>query len=198
MITEKTIAIYTAFAHKLPNARPELLEVLLENRNRIVVFGLESQSIGENAFREIGIKYCSIPISRHGLRIKDEFNASKVIAREIHKKKIDVLLTYGIRLVPSANSAAKKAKIPVINVVNGAGTLFAENGIKGVLLKKAILPILKLNFYNANIVVFQNKDDLDEFVKIRLVDGDKCKLTNGSGVNLQKYTFTPLPDDVIF
>ena len=198
MITEKTIAIYTAFAHKLPNARPELLATLLNYKNRVVVLGLEGQDIGESAFRELGIQYCSIPISRHKLSVKDEIHGSDIIARELITRKIDILLSYGVRLVPSANNAAKKANIPVMNIINGAGTLFVEGGVRGALLRKTIFPVLKKCFASSDKVVFQNNDDLDEFMSFKLVNRNQCGLTNGSGVNLQKYSLSDLPDEVIF
>ena len=198
MISEKTIAIYTAYAHKLLNARPELLELLQRNRNRMVVFGLEDQDIGENVFAPSGIQYFKIPINRHGLSISDEIRGSRIIADELRRNKVDILLTYGIRLIISANRGAKNAGTPVINIINGAGTLFADNSSKGKIRRKMILPILKASFSKANRVIFQNSDDLKEFSNLKLVQETKCGLTNGSGVNLQKFVFSELPESHVF
>ena len=198
ILSNKTIAIFTAYAHKLPKSRPELLEQLLKFDNKVIVMGLEEQSLGDHEFAPLNIKYYQIPLSRHGLSIIQEINGVKLISKCLKDNDVDVLLTYGIRLILSANYAAKKIQVRVVNIINGAGNLFSSDSIRGKLLRNAIFPILKHAFGLSEKVIFQNKDDLEEFIKLKLLDYKKCALTNGSGVNLSEYTPCSLPADNIF
>ena len=198
IITGKTIAIFTAYAHKLPKARPELLSLLQDDGNRLIVLGLEEQCIGDTAFNDTGIKYVSISLGRHRLSIIDEYNATEYISSILTKNNVDLLLSYGIRLVVSANHAAKKSRIPVVNIINGAGNLFVNNGVKGKILRAAILPALRVSFSYSSRVIFQNSDDKSEFERKGLVDKNKSRKVNGSGVNLQKYIPLSLPDKKVF
>lgn len=46
---------------------------------------------------------------------------------------------------------------------------------------------------------FQNNDDLGLFTRSRLVSGNKCKIVNGSGVNLEKFRYyEPDTEKIIF
>lgn len=47
-------------------------------------------------------------------------------------------------------------------------------------------------------MIFQNIDDLNEFVANHLVKREKCHVVNGSGVNMNKYTPAPYPDKPSF
>jgi glycosyltransferase involved in cell wall biosynthesis len=44
-------------------------------------------------------------------------------------------------------------------------------------------------------VIFQNPDNLNEFVQRGIVPVAKCALINGSGVDISRYTHTPLPNN---
>ena len=198
MITNKTIAIYTAYAHKLPRARAELLDRLTAQGNRLVVLGLEDQSEGDAAFAPLGIRYVHIPLSRHGLSLAAEKKGIAVIAQALQENNVQAVLSYGIRLVLSVNRAARKSGIRPVNVINGAGTLFADGSLKGKLLRTAIFPVLRSSFACADSIIFQNSDDLKEFTELGLADQAKCLLTHGSGVNLEKFPMSGLPAEDVF
>ena len=42
-------------------------------------------------------------------------------------------------------------------------------------------------------VIFQNQDDIDEFVRRKYVKREQCELVNGSGVNLKKFKKNKIP-----
>ncbi|MDN5881511.1 MAG: glycosyltransferase family 4 protein [Nitrosospira sp.] len=60
-------------------------------------------------------------------------------------------------------------------------------------LQRAVLALYRHAFGRCTRVLFQNPDDRDEFVARRVVDGEKCALVNGSGVDLDVFRLTPLP-----
>ena len=47
-------------------------------------------------------------------------------------------------------------------------------------------------------MIFQNQDDIDEVIRRRYVKKDKCKLVNGSGVNMERFKRTPLEKNNVF
>jgi glycosyltransferase involved in cell wall biosynthesis len=80
-------------------------------------------------------------------------------------------------------------------VVNGAGTLFMSNDPKVKLLRFIAFPMLKFAFRCSDVVIFQNQDDLDMMIKLRLLAKKKAHITNGSGVNLENYSVASLNPD---
>ena len=54
----------------------------------------------------------------------------------------------------------------VVSSVSGLGTLFIDNKLTTKLLRALLYPIYKYAFNHPNqMVIFQNKDDLNEFIK---------------------------------
>ena len=194
----KTIGILTAYAHKLHIARPELLNALKEAGYRIVVFGLEEQELGEEALVSAGIKYISIPVERKKLNPFAELKSCRYLAEKAKENHVDLLYSYGIRLAPLCDIAAKRGKLPAVNTINGAGTLFVTGGIKGLIMRMVIVPVIVYSMRFAKKVIFQNKDDYNMFRKMMLVKESQHVIVNGSGVNVSKFEALPLPEKLSF
>ena len=58
--------------------------------------------------------------------------------------------------------------------------------------------LYKIGFMCADTVIFQNSDDKEQFINEKLVKSDKCKIVNGSGVNMEKFSFEPYPQQMTF
>ena len=87
--------------------------------------------------------------------------------------------------------AARVAGVPSILNVSGLGTAF----LSGRLLGQFVGVLYKFAFRKALIVYFQNPDDLELFIKKKLVSADKARLLPGSGINLTLFSSAPLPSD---
>ena len=58
--------------------------------------------------------------------------------------------------------------------------------------------LAKVPFNSANVVIFQNDDDKEQFVGEKLVKAQKCTVVNGSGVNTEKFAVAPYPEQTTF
>lgn len=56
----------------------------------------------------------------------------------------------------------------------------------------------KIAFRYNKKVIFQNKDDVEEFIKRKYLKKEKCEVVDGSGVNLERFKRNPLPQENIF
>ena len=56
----------------------------------------------------------------------------------------------------------------------------------------------KIAFKYNKKVIFQNKDDVEEFVNRKYLKKDKCEIVDGSGVNMERFKRNPLPSGNIF
>jgi glycosyltransferase involved in cell wall biosynthesis len=79
--------------------------------------------------------------------------------------------------------AAGMLKIPVVNNISGLGTLFIKNSVSTRIAKL----LYRISQRKASKVFFQNNDDLQLFLKNKLITKDKCMLIPGSGVNTQLF-----------
>lgn len=58
--------------------------------------------------------------------------------------------------------------------------------------------LYKKAFRCADVAIFQNNDDKNQFVSEHLVKEDKCKTVNGSGVNTEKFAVADYPEQTTF
>jgi glycosyltransferase involved in cell wall biosynthesis len=97
---------------------------------------------------------------------------------------------FTIKCVLYGSIAAKVAGVrTTINAITGVGYLFQEDS-----LKAKICRALVKKFYSFALrgtkTIFQNKDDLGSYLQQRLVQADRCFLSKGSGVNVERFTPT--------
>lgn len=85
---------------------------------------------------------------------------------------------------------------PVVNTISGLGYAFSSNKRASV-----IRPLVKRLYRLAlrrtrSHTIFQNPDDLEAFVDMRLVRREQTVLILGSGVDCSRFQPTPEPGDV--
>lgn len=103
------------------------------------------------------------------------------------KLRPDVILHYTIKPNVYGTLAAAMLGIPVINNVCGLGTVFLKRGPVSFIAKL----LYRLSFRFARKVYFQNPDDLELFVRQKLVPESAVDLLPGSGIDLKKFTVAP-------
>ena len=195
---DKRIAMVSACAHRLYLYRPELFRALWDEGYKVTVFGPEPQAQGDEWLNKESIPYVSLPVSRRGLDPLAELRAQALLTEKIKETGAGLVFSYGIRFAPLANNAAKKAGVPCINVINGAGSLFIAEGIGGDAKRLLVLPYIRLSLRGAKRVVFQNADDEALFLKRRLVKQAQVLRVAGSGVNTERFPVLPLPEAPVF
>ncbi|MBQ6020641.1 MAG: glycosyltransferase, partial [Clostridia bacterium] len=194
----KRIGMLSACAHRLYLYRPELFDSLAENGYEVTVFGPEPQRIGDEMLRAEHIEYVSLPLERRKTDPFAESKASLLLTRTIREKRIGLVYSYGIRFAPLANIAAKRAGIPCMNIINGAGSLFITQGTRGDVKRALILPYIRYSLSYSSLIVFQNEDDRALFSSLRLGKRERYLTVHGSGVNTERFPQAPLPKARVF
>ena len=86
--------------------------------------------------------------------------------------------------------AARFLGIPVINNVSGLGTAFIKQGV----ITRIATYLYRWAFRWSATVFFQNGEDREQFVRGGMVTAEKTGLLPGSGVDLERFAPTPLPE----
>ena len=195
---DKRIGIVSACAHRLYLYRPELFDCLRRNGYAVTVFGPEPQALGDEWLSSYAVPYVHLPLERRRTDPFAERKAKELLVRTVKENGIGLLYSYGIRFAPLVNNAAKQAGIPCMNVINGAGSLFITGGFKGKVKRALILPYIRVSLRHSSRVVFQNHDDRDMFLSLRLVREGQYINVRGSGVNTERFPQYPLPKELVF
>ena len=98
-----------------------------------------------------------------------------------------VALHYTIKPNIYGSLAARLAGVPVINNIAGLGYVFIGRSPLQPLVRRLYAAALR----KAHCVFFQNRDDLELFLRSRLVAPSRSRLIRGSGVDLRY--FSPQP-----
>ncbi|WP_286680879.1 glycosyltransferase family 4 protein [Tepidanaerobacter sp. EBM-49] len=193
------IAIVTAYADKIMESRYELVISILKKGHSIEILGCEPEEVCNKVLNEFSVNYTQLPFTRSNTNPFRELEFIRKASKILKFLKIDMIIVYGVRLAASVSIAAKIAGVRnIYAIINGAGTLFNTNGIKGRLIQVLSWPLLTIGLNHCQKVLFQNDDDRRLFVNNLLVKRNKTLLVNGSGVNLEKYAPFSLPKDSSF
>lgn len=110
-------------------------------------------------------------------------------------KRIDPDMVFTFMLKPNIFGvlAAKKMGVKhIYSMVEGAGDVFINNGIKWKIIRKVVCELYKKAFKCSKKVFFLNNDDRAEFIERNLVKAEQCEVIPGIGINLEKFAYKPI------
>ena len=152
---------------------------------------------------EAGLKPINLPINKAGTNLKDEMKTFIFLCGLLMKEKPNIVHLVGLKIILWGSLACRLAGIKsMISAVCGLGLLFDEQHHES-RISKTILKVLKWSHKGKNVrIIFQNNDDKRLFLDNKIITEDRCLFTNGSGIDLKKYDYTPesaeVPIKVIF
>ena len=145
-------------------------------------------------FNKSGVKVRLIDLKKNSFSLLNTSSYYKELVKIISEERPNKVFAYTIKPVIFGSLAAKKAGVKEIySLICGLGMLFCSDSWKVKLVRSGVGVLYKRALKCNTKVIFQNKDDIDEFVGRGYVERDKCELVDGSGVNLKKFPHTELP-----
>ena len=179
------------------NFRGDLIKDIISKGYEVVVTGPDN--IDVEKIESLGVRFKEIPMQKNGTRISGDVKYCRMLIEFLKEEAPDVTLGYTVKPVIYGAIAAKRAGVKNVNcLVTGAGYTFISTTLKARILGIIVRNLYRIGFRKADHVIFQNKDDMTEFCKKRLVNAGKCSFVNGSGVNLEHFKKTDLPEEISF
>lgn len=179
------------------NFRGELIGEIKSRGYEVVVTGPDMTEV--DRITDLGVHFVEIPMNKNGTSITGDLKYLWNLYRLIKQENPDAVLGYTVKPVVYGSIAAHFAGVKNINcLVTGGGYIFAAKTWKARILGVLVRFLYRLGFRFADHVIFQNRDDLIEFCKKRLVSCKKCSVVHGSGVNMEHFMPTPLPEQPAF
>ena len=146
--------------------------------------------------REAGLKTINLPINKAGTNIKDEIKTFFFLYKLFRRERPDVVHLVGLKTMLWGSLACRLAGVKaMVSAVCGLGVLFDEEHAHS-FMTRSILKVLRVTHKKKRLaVIFQNNDDKAIFLNAKIMKEEQCAFTNGSGINLQNYDYTPEPTD---
>lgn len=179
------------------NFRGDLIKKIISCGYEVVVTGPNQDNVEK--IKELGARFVEIQMNKNGVNPLHDVKYLLALKKLFKEEKPDVILGYTSKPVIYGSMAGYLAKVPLrVAMVTGAGYAFIAKTAKAKVIKLIMSVLYKIGFMCANTVVFQNTDDKEQFVKEHLVKDKKCKIVNGSGVNMEKFQKVPYPEQTTF
>ncbi len=188
----KNVVVIGSFAPSLLNFRGNLLRSMVQRGYQVTACAPEASAEVVQSLKDIGVFYKSLPVDRTGKNpIKDCILFFSVLILLL-KERPRFLLTYTIKPVIFGSLAA--ALIPGVSsssIITGLGYMFSEKAGKRSLLFAVVTFLYKLALKSNKTVIFQNPDDRNLFQELHLTENRRNVVVNGSGVDLNHYSYAP-------
>ncbi|GAB3063863.1 glycosyltransferase family 4 protein [Salinicoccus sesuvii] len=189
------ILLCSVLAEAIYISRGELVDKFLSKGFDIILVAPEEEStIPFDLINNNSVKYYRINLQRTGMNPFRDISTINQIKSIIRKEKPSHVYSFGGAKAAIYTSLAG-AKGSVRNnycMINGLGSIFRGEGIKNKLTRKVMSALFKRALNKSDGVIFQNEDDRQEFINKSLVVKDKTHIVNGSGVNLDIFTYTSI------
>lgn len=173
----------------LANFREGLIRRLLADGHRVTIVAPPDEYVGK--IRALGCDFVPLQMDRNGTSPIDEARLLFSIFNVCRRANPDIVFSYTIKNNIYGGIACRGLEIPFVPNVTGLGPAFNTTGP----LNRTLRALCRIAFRKARNVFFQNSSDLELFTGSDLVPKDRARLLPGSGVDLNRFVATPLPDN---
>ena len=147
----------------------------------------------------MGIEFIEIKLERKGFSVLNLISSVFELIRLFKEIQPNIIFSYTHKAILSGSLAAKISGFSnTFAMVTGTGHVFDNQTKKEKVIKLIGSLALRIALRFNKLVFFQNPDDQALFLKNNIVLSQKTKLVNGSGVNLDKFSVSPLPSEPVF
>ena len=145
---------------------------------------------------ELGITIYPVEMGRTGINPLHDLKYLLALRKLLRQVRPRAVFGYTIKPVVYGSVAARLAGVPrIYSMITGLGHVFTTENTRNRRLQRVIALLYRSGLGANRKVFFQNPDDLQEFFdRGMLKDQSKAVRTNGSGVDMQRFSRTPLPE----
>lgn len=176
--------------------RGELVRDMLAAGWTVTIGAGGARDAAFSALSAAGASCVALPLSRTSISPLGDLKLLVTVYGLCRRLKPDVVVAVTVKPVTIGLIAAWLAEVPVrTGMITGLGYAFTEGpGLKRRLVRTAVSLLYRMSLGRASRVFFQNDDDIADFRKLRLLsERTPVTRTNGSGVDLVRFSAVPLP-----
>ncbi len=193
----KKILLICGSSQTVVNFRIGLIKALQNEGAYVSVIALGDDFKAE--IEEKGVMYYSVCSQNRSLNPLGMKKLQKQYVAIIKDEKPDIVFTFMLKPNIFGVRAAKKAGVKkIFSMVEGAGDVFINNGLKWRIIRSVVCKMYRKSFKSSNKVYFLNNDDKAEFVSRKLVKEEQSIVIPGIGVDLDYFEYKPIKNHRTF
>lgn len=180
-----TIVISANSSWNIVNFRAGLIRALRSDGYRIVVAAPQDEHTAR--LKDLGATFVALPMNSAGVSVAQD---ARLFARYLKLfRQLRPVAYLGFTAKPNiyGSVAARAVGATVINNISGLGTVFIKRGF----LTWLVAQLYRFSLRTSSTIFFQNRDDMELFLKSGLARRGQAALLPGSGIDLNR--FKPRP-----
>ncbi|MCR5178685.1 MAG: sugar transferase [Lachnospiraceae bacterium] len=145
---------------------------------------------------ESGVAVHHIPMNRRSVNPFGDLKYLSMLKKLYREIRPDLVLTYTIKPNVYGGYACRKMGIPYLSTVTGLGSAFKNKG----LLRSLVTVMYREGLKGAQVVYFQNSENMRVFSECGITRDRSTALLPGSGVDPEAFAALPYPghaDDIL-
>lgn len=180
------------------NFRGDLIKDMIANGNEVYVTGPNRDFIED--VQALGIKeFIEVPLVKDNTSISGDLTYLNKLRQVMKQVRPEMVFAYTIKPVIYGSIAARFCGIKKIYpMVTGLGRVYASESVKTKAVRLITKTLYQVAFSGCGKVIFQNMDDVREFVDGHYLSKKKCVVVNGSGVNMKRFYRSEIPEKPVF
>lgn len=191
------ILLITPTSNQVVGFRKNLIEHMQKVGYDVAVLTFDDEF--KQTIVERKIEFHCVPNKNRSLNPFKTLTLKNKYCAVIKKVNPDIVFTFMIKPNTFGVLAAKNAGVKnIFSMVEGAGDVFINNGLKRRVIRKIVCHLYRKAFKNCKKVFFLNNDDKTEFVHRRLVKSEQCDIIHGIGIDLEKFSYKPIKNHKTF
>jgi glycosyltransferase involved in cell wall biosynthesis len=136
---------------------------------------------------EAGFQWHPFQISRKGMNPFTETHTLMDVKDSFRQIQPDVVFNFTPKCVLYGSLMARELRIPkIVNTISGLGYLFSGSKMKLPVVREIIRWFYRFSMVGSQ-VIFQNPEDMKEFLERGIVQKDQAFLVRGSGVDIERF-----------
>lgn len=180
------------------NFRGDLIKDMIAKGNEVYVTGPNQDFVED--IMALGVKeFIEVPLIKDNTSISGDLAYLKKLKAVMKKVQPELVFEYTIKPVIYGSIAAKSCEVKrICPMVTGLGRVYASESLKTKAVRMVTKILYQTAFRGCDKVIFQNPDDVHEFVDGHYLPASKCVVVNGSGVNMERFYRSDIPEKPVF
>ncbi len=190
------IAFLTGHAPSVYMFRLDCMKYLQQNGFEVAALAPEPAEEWAEAFETHGISYTQVALSKNSTNPFSDISAYFDIKKKLKSVQPDIVFCDHAKMIIYGLLAAKRLKIRHrLVMMGGVGSVLRDppEGLKRKLVKLLLTIEYRVSLPLADRIFFQNEDDFQLFESLKMAKRSQAVMVPGSGVNLERFAYTPLP-----
>jgi len=195
------IVVIGALPESLLIFRGDLLKAMVSAGHEVTAMAAQTDPEVVRQLAEFGVGFNAYPVQRGGMNPAVDIQTCVALRKALRQIMPDIVLAYTIKPVIWGGLALSSMDAPArfYALITGLGFTFQPGGLRQKALTELVTRLYRWALVRAHKVIFQNVDNQRAFVYRKVVDFQQSLVVSGSGVNLNHFLLSTLPQgNIVF